>query len=1513
MKLTARVVLWVGMLMTIGSLAQAIPLYWDGNGSTAGFSGAGQWDTATTANWNPSNDFSGTWGNWNQSGGQDIAVFSNTAGMVTISGGVSANQLKFAVDGYGITNGTLTMAGAGVFDVAPSATAAVYSILAGSVSLFKTNTGTLILAGTNIFSGTLTIQQGVVNFRTNAALGTTASTIVSNGAALQVQDAVNTAEPLTLNGAGIANDGALRSLSGVTNIFTGSTTLNSDARVNCDAGMLYLNGQVTLNNATLTVGGSGDTRIHKNFGSSSVLILGTGGLTKDGTGRLTVSADNNSCSYTGVTRVSEGTLQDGQTGVAGGNHLPTSTTLILGNGSTSGTFDLWVAQTIGRLATSGTGTSNTLTSTSGSTKALTLNSLFADTFSGQIAGTLSLTKNYAGTLTLSGSNTFSGGTTVGNGATLALDCTADNSSKLGTGTTTLQGAALNLTGNSSAPTAQNLNNVLLNTGHSTITVTSGGAQPAVLNLGSITRTAPGTVEFTLPANGAITTTTAVANGILGGYATIGTDWVTTNSTTLTSLVIYPPFLTSGTTTSNELLTGNGSLTGAKTLNSLKLSTSGAGQGLNLGTNNLVISSKGLLFAGADDYAINGTGSLGGSGNEMIIHAKGSGALTINAPISGGAGTFIKTGAGTVVLGTNNVYTGATTINQGVLRMGVASAIGALSPVTVTSGGTWDLNGNAQTVGALSGLGAISIGAASLTATSASTTAFSGQFQGSGGSFVKDGTGTLTFDGMVSNTLTGPISVVGGTLTLNRPGFTAIAGNLFIGDGIGTDTVNVSASHQIADTSRITINSLGTLTLAVSVTEVVGDLTIVGPPDPAFISLTVPATADLTIGALDMTGGRISLGRSTGADGILRLQSNVTAHASTVPAYIAMGGSGTFNVSNCGRLDLNGADRVFYVENGAADPDMKIGVRIQNLTGTAGWIKDGPGTLAFALEYSGSLAQGAPLCSYNGPTVIRDGKVVLVVANNLPTGTALTLGDVSNHSGVLDVNGFDQQVATLFSSGAGTGNLITNSALTNVTFTINSTTSSVYAGAFGDNVGGILSLLKSGAGTQELRGVSSHTGTNIVNAGVLTVNGDAALGQAPGAPTPNKIVLNAGTLAVPSNAVVSVHANRGVGIGLPTGATGATGTLIAFGNGALTINGVIASAGNTGANNLTKDGSGLVALTGANTYNGATTISAGALRLGGATALPGGIGVSGGASGLTLAGGVVELGVGDFTRGLGAVTNQVQITAPGGGFSAAGGDRAVNLGGATATVTWASGSFVPAGSRLILGSSFADSLIDFQNPINLNAALREVRVDDNPSSPTDRARISGPLSGTGASGISKTGNGVLDLTSTNTYAGTTFVSNGTLLVSGSLSSNAAVVNVDAGALGGTGTIYRVVNVASNAALAPGNPGSVGTLTIASNVTLAAGAVYNWDYSNGTGDRVIVGRTLTLPTNAVVNVTKLGGEFPTVGVLFTAGQLAGATNDLSGWTLLGLSDKYHVTVVGAQVLIKPPPLGTMFMVR
>ena len=74
---------------------------------------------------------------------------------------------------------------------------------------------------------------------------------------------------------------------------------------------------------------------------------------------------------------------------------------------------------------------------------------------------------------------------------------------------------------------------------------------------------------------------------------------------------------------------------------------------------------------------------------------------------------------------------------------------------------------------------------------------------------------------------------------------------------------------------------------------------------------------------------------------------------------------------------------------------------------------------------------------------------------------------------------------------------------------------------------------------------------------------------------------------------------------------------------------------------------------------------------------------------------------------------------------------------------------------MLGSPSDDSLVDFQNPINLGSATQTIQVTRGLA--LLDARLSGVLSSTGTAGLTISGNGVLELTADNTYAGVTTVS------------------------------------------------------------------------------------------------------------------------------------------------------------
>ena len=416
---------------------------------------------ATTATWTGA--VSNLWvngGNWSGLGGTPLVggedlIFPGGAANLSNSNGLAAattfNSITITGTGYTLAGNSIVLgagnltdgsvAGSNTISLAmafaatrtitvtdAASTLTLSGVTSGAGGLTKAGAGTLTLSAANTYTGVTTVSAGVLDARTNTALGTVAgATTVASGAALQVDGTgLLIAEPVTLNGTGIASGGALRNLAN-NNTWSGAITLGSAARINSDAGTLTLSNTISGATMGLTVGGAGNTTV------SGVIGTTTGTLTKDGTGTLTLSAAN---TYTGATTISAGALRLGIANAVGASSAVT----VAG----AATFDLnGFSDAIGSLAGAGTvtsGVAGAVTLTAGGNNTSTL-------FSGILqngSGTVTLTKAGTGTLTLSGANTYTGVTTVSAGV---LD--AQNNTALGTtagATTVTAGAALQVDG-----------------------------------------------------------------------------------------------------------------------------------------------------------------------------------------------------------------------------------------------------------------------------------------------------------------------------------------------------------------------------------------------------------------------------------------------------------------------------------------------------------------------------------------------------------------------------------------------------------------------------------------------------------------------------------------------------------------------------------------------------------------------------------------------------------------------------------------------------------------------------------------------------------------------------------------------------------------------------------------------------------------------------------------------------------------------------------------------------------
>ena len=370
-----------------------------------------------------------------------ISGANTLSGLVTVSAGTlslsNANALQNATLDTG-TSGTqavtFTLAGNNTYNIgglqgadalaiggntlsigANNASTTFSAVISGTGGgLTKVGNGTLTLSGANSYTGATAINQGAIRATIAGALGGTATnTVVADGAAFELAGGFSlSAEPITVSGAGISSGGVIRNISG-SNTITGVITLAANSRINSDADFLVFNpsGDVDAitGNFNLSLGGAG------NFIFSDRIAIGTGVLTKEGAGALTILSP---ATHSGGTILSAGTIRLGSTT---NNALGTGTVALNGgilSGNNTVERTLTNSVTIGGNVGFGDGVATGAIVLSGpvnlGSAIRTLDVSNTTTLSGAV-GSGGITKAGAGTLNLSGNNTYDGGTTLNAG------------------------------------------------------------------------------------------------------------------------------------------------------------------------------------------------------------------------------------------------------------------------------------------------------------------------------------------------------------------------------------------------------------------------------------------------------------------------------------------------------------------------------------------------------------------------------------------------------------------------------------------------------------------------------------------------------------------------------------------------------------------------------------------------------------------------------------------------------------------------------------------------------------------------------------------------------------------------------------------------------------------------------------------------------------------------------------------------------------------------------------------
>lgn len=354
----------------------------------------------------------------------------------------------------------------------------------------------------------------------------------------------------------------------------------------------------------------------------------------------------------------------------------------------------------------------------------------------------------------------------------------------------------------------------------------------------------------------------------------------------------------------------------------------------------------------------------------------------------------------------------------------------------------------------------------------------------------------------------------------------------------------------------------------------------------------------------------------------------------------------------------------------------------------------------------------------------------------------------------------------------------------------------------------------------------------------------------------------------------------IGTGGTTGAVG-TGEIIFNAAGTnLTVNrsNAFSMSNNiTGSGSVTKKGAGNLTLSGTNSYSAGTSIEGGSISISAAANIGSGdLNFTAASTGLTITGTAVTL-ANNF--GLGNVSGNISIVTPtnsstilngnitGGGANTVwffqGGGQSQNTGALTLNgINTMEGAINIQRGPLILGNSSAagsakiiinsnnnpsgslqfGSSFSLSNAVNLDGVAEKIGVAGSQVN-----TLAGVISN---GGMEKVGTGTLILSNTNTYSGATKVSNGTLMVTGSIAAGA--VTVDSGTLAGDGTIGGSVKV-NSAILSLGNGVTRGDLEVIGTIDLSATSTLSLTIdSESSLDRLANTGTFTAG-GAILNVT------------------------------------------------------------
>jgi autotransporter-associated beta strand protein len=1373
-------------------------------------------------------------------------------------------------------------------------------------SLVKVGTGTLLLSGTNGYSGGTTISGGIVQVTNANSVGSGAVTL--DGGTFQVfglntisfsnDFKINTAggtvdnngNPLELagiisNGNGAtgvlqltdSTGGGVTLLSGVNTYGGGTKVIGTTVQVNNDSSVGT--GLVTLEDALFMAADNvpaGSLTFANNFAinntpfGSAIDVNGytmtiSGNIADgNGPGQLTVQDSSfgsgvliftGDKTYTGGTTICFcGTLQLGTTAAAGS---------IRGPVTNEGVLDV---------VNSDTSLITTLTNDGGE----------ANFFNGTNASAITIVNKNSGTTIFH-----------------------DNSSALNANITNRIGGAVVFLDNASAGNATIVNNF----GGFTEFGQSFGSDTPHAGTATITNNNGGTTDFNAASSADHATIITNNGGALDFWDTSTADHasITTNSGGKTffndkSDGGFAQFITNG----------SGSVDF-----SFSIGPNSDGR-INAGS----IEGSGTYYIGTADTTVVPKNTLVVGSNNLSTAVSGVIADTdpCGCAPNPGPGTLEKVGTGTLTLSGSNTYSGGTTLIGGTVSVSQEANLGDPSGGLTFNGGILQITGTSftftpRTIAWGAGGGGFDIADAANSFTA-------GPLVGAGGALTKLGAGTLVLTG--ANTYTGGTTVAGGTLS------------------IGAD--NNIGTGSLAMLNGTTLTFTGSFLFSHSVT-VAGD--------PTF---NVPTGNTVNMAGVISDGGTPGDVVKTGGGKLILTAANTYTGGTTISAgTLALGSGGSIlgSVTNSANFEIDSG--ATYNLSGTLSSTNLLNSLTTLAGGTLHATSNSPvsDNVKFADNTTSTIgaASGQTLTvGVNGSTTsagnnsaIKIGSAtdtgVVVFASSggssLGTQTVEVVGGTWRSGSLLGINGLTQfGVSTTVDAGAtidlNSFNATINTLLGAGTVTIGNNASAQLLLTGSSNFGGAImgaGQLLTGSGTQILTGTNTYAGgTTIQSGSTLQLGSGGTTGSIVGDITDNgTLALNRSNALTLGGAISGSGAMQQNGSGTTiltgtntyTGGTTITAGTLQLGNGGasgsvvgnIVDNGVLAInrsdnfiLANTisGTGSLLQNGSGITRLTGTNTYTGGTTISAGTLQLG-----AGGAGATTG----SIVGNVVD-------NGILALAHSDAMTF-GGVISGTG--QVMQIGSGTTTLTGANtysgGTFLnngilavsantnlgAASGGLTFNGGTLRALADFNSNrlVTLNAAGGTIGTNG------FNVNLGGVISGVG--GLTKNGNGVLGLTADNTYTGGTTISAGALrLGSGGTSGSILGDVVDnaaftinrsdtytfAGLISGAGVFnqigtgttvftndntYTGGTTISAGTLQLGNGGTTGSFVgdVANNGTLAfnrSNALTFGGVISGTG---AVAQNGSGSTNLTATNTYTGATSVNAGTLFVNGSIASSS--------------------------------------